>query len=502
MRFPAILLSLTALHSAVLAQTFTSTSVTVGFQPNGIAKGDIDGDADLDAVVAIAGINGRGALMTNNGTGVFVSSNLTVPGGQAVSSVALGDLDNDGDLDAVFSSTTAGLLAIMLNNAGALTGAGTVNTNPNFGERIAIAEVNGDGFNDVVFVDRINSRVRIFLGNGAGGFAVGSVTNVGQLPVDVAVGDFNVDGIVDLATANSGQNSVSVLIGNGTGGFTHTLFAIGLQTHAIGLGDVNNDGNIDIVAASQFNNNFRFLPGNGAGGFGAASVSIAAGGTGPADVQLSDYNEDGNIDVAISFLNSSTLSIVRGNGNGTFQAAITFPGGGSMNLRMFAGDASRDGRQDLALANNSASTVQVLLNNIGVFLNVSVFGTGTPGCYGRLGINTNMAPQVNRPLFRVTTSNAPPLAPGLMFGGTLPDVPGTVISGALWHINFSGVVTNAGITSDESGFSTFSLPIPNDPGLVGAQLTFQAAWLEPPTARCSVPSGGIVTSRGVTITVF
>src|SRR5690606_14044539 len=116
MRISSIALPLFALAPLAMGQTFTATSVTVGFQPGGIGKGDFDQDGDLDAVVAIAGIGGRGGFMSNTPLGGFTTTNLTSPGGQTHNSVAAGDVDNDGDLECRLLSKTKRRFTVMLNN--------------------------------------------------------------------------------------------------------------------------------------------------------------------------------------------------------------------------------------------------------------------------------------------------------------------------------------------------------------------------------------------------
>lgn len=499
----ACAVALLAVHGH--SQTYALTNLGVGFMADGIAKGDLDGDGDLDALVAIAGLGGRADLLRGNGAGGFTVSSITLGNFQTYNSVAIGDIDGDGDLDAVFGSKTGAFFSVMINNgAAAFTAGQLTNVNPNPPERVALADINNDSNLDLLLVDRINSRIQTYIGTGFGAFTAATVFPVQQLPFDVAIGDLNGDGNVDLVTASAGAFLVSRLLGNGMGGFTRVDFGVGLQTHAVGLGDLNGDGFLDLVAASQFSNAFARLLGNGAGGFGTATQH-GTGGTGPTDIQVSDFNDDGNLDVAVSHLNTNNLTIVRGNGLGGFPnppppLSVTLTGA-SQTMTMFAGDVNIDGRQDMLLANLATSNVSVLRNTVGTPQNISVFGSGTPGCYGRLGINANLPPRVNTPNWHVLVSNAPPLLAGTLFASPTPDVPGTVILGARFHVVLSGAISLPAV-SDEAGFATVGIPIPNDPTLVGAMLSFQGAWIEPASNRCATGSSGIVTSLGMTATVF
>lgn len=388
----------------------------------------------------------------------------------------------------------------MINNGGGGFSSGQLlNVNPNPPEQVALADLDVDGDLDLVLVDRQNSRIRPYLGNGLGTFTATTVQTVNQQPRDVAVADLNKDGDPDLVTANSGTTQVTVLLGAAGATFTRTDYSVGLQTHAVGIGDLDGDGNLDIVAASQFNNRFARILGNGLGGFGSAS-NFLSGGTGPADLLVSDFDADGNLDVAVVHLNTSNLGISLGNGNGTFQAATSYASGATMGAAMVAGDIDLSGRQDLLLTFAGSGNVAVFRETTPTPGGLVAFGTGTGGCEGRLGINASEAPRINRPNFHLLTSNGPPHdAVAAFFTGNAD--PGTLVYGALFHVSFTGLVSYPTV-SDEAGYASYNLPIPNNPALLGLSLSFQGVFIEPVANRCSPSSLGIVTSVGMTATIF
>jgi len=82
----------------------------------------------------------------------------------------------------------------------------------------------------------------------------------------------------------------------------------------------------------------------------------------PRSVAVGDLNGDGAQDLAVANFNFANVSVLRGNGDGTFQAAVHF-GVGSFPRSVAVGDFNGDGAQDLAVANAGSSNVSVLINN-------------------------------------------------------------------------------------------------------------------------------------------
>ncbi len=214
----------------------------------------------------------------------------------------------------------------------------------------------------------------------------------------VATGDFNKDGNLDLALASSGPNSVSVALGDGTGQFgaatnLNTSPPSDLQTWSVAVGDFNNDGNSDLVTANNETSDVSLLLGNGDGTFGAATYFDV--GLNPYTVAVGDFNADGNSDLATANINSNNVSILPGNGNGTFGAATNLSVG-STPYFVVVGDFNNDGKSDLATANLGDSSVSILLQNAnGTFAPATSFAVGnSPNYIAIADFNGDMKPDL------------------------------------------------------------------------------------------------------------
>jgi hypothetical protein len=150
---------------------------------------------------------------------------------------------------------------------------------------------------------------------------------LGVNPNCVAVGDFNGDGHSDLAITNAGgapdyRGQVSILLGNGDGTF---------------------QPKVDYPVGST-----------------ASTVAIAS------SVVVGDFNGDGHSDLAVANNNSGggTVSILLGNGDGTFRPRVDYATGGGC-ISVAVGDFDGDGRSDLAVALIQASEARRVLANTG-----------------------------------------------------------------------------------------------------------------------------------------
>jgi hypothetical protein len=143
-------------------------------------------------------------------------------------------------------------------------------------------------------------------------------------------------------------------------GFSKTDLPVGAGTQPSGIvaGNFSESGKLDLVTANQGSNTVSVLLGNGDGTFqahvdynvGAAPIALATG----------DFNGDGHLDLAVANSGGNTISILLGNGDGTFQPAQPFSVGNAPQWIAVA-DLNGDGKLDLAVPNATDNTVSILL---------------------------------------------------------------------------------------------------------------------------------------------
>jgi hypothetical protein len=183
-----------------------------------------------------------------------------------------------------------------------------------------------------------------------------------------AVGDFNGDGKLDIALTGGGYgpntvNAVTILLGNGDGTFSlaeNSTFATGSNPWAIVAADFNGDGKLDLAVANEDDSTLTILLGNGDGTFTPASGSPVAVGSGPYSLTTGDLNSDGKLDPVVANQNGSTLTILLGNGDGTFTPAAGSPIAlDAVPNSVAVGDFNGSGRLGIAVATGSNVVVLV-----------------------------------------------------------------------------------------------------------------------------------------------
>lgn len=150
---------------------------------------------------------------------------------------------------------------------------------------------------------------------------------VGNGPEFVATGDLNGDGKTDLVTANTTASNVSVLMGDGTGSFSSapdSPFLAGGNPRSVAIGNLNAGDVPDLVVTNPFSNNVSILLGDGDGSFGSPT-SFSTGGSGSRNVAIGNLNDDAFADLAITNLNSVDVSVLLGDGTGSFSPAPESP---------------------------------------------------------------------------------------------------------------------------------------------------------------------------------
>jgi serine/threonine protein kinase len=151
-------------------------------------------------------------------------------------------------------------------------------------------------------------------------------------------------------------------------------YPVGTSPYTVVAGDFNGDGKLDLAVSNIGSNDVSVLLGNGDGSFGKA-VSYPAGHT-PHGIVAVDLEGDGKLDLVVANLDDGTVSVLRGRGDGSFGKPRSYPAGkGARGVA--AGDFNGDGKLDLAVANHYAHTVSVLLGKgDGSFAAPVTYGAG------------------------------------------------------------------------------------------------------------------------------
>jgi hypothetical protein len=352
-----------------------------------LVAGDFNGDGNQD--VAVAKEPSAASVLLGNGDGTL--DRPTEYGtGNGVAAVATGDFNGDGYLDLVVANSACncprGTVSILLGN-----GDGTFRPRTDFatGEvprALATGDFNQDGNLDLAVVNSVDGTVSILIGNGDGTFAPQATFATGRGPSGIIAHDFNADGKLDLAVTNRTDNNVSILLSNGDGTFqTHVDYAAGPGAAGIAADDFNGDGNLDIAVADantgiSFRDNglVSILLGNGDGTFQPHRDAII-GNRRPFDVTTGDFDGDGIVDIAVTTVLSGRggVSILRGRGDGTFQMSGDPYFTGRFTGAITGGDFNLDGILDLAVVNEGSSSATILRGKAdGTFESQGIYGVG------------------------------------------------------------------------------------------------------------------------------
>jgi hypothetical protein len=345
-------------------------ALAVGTFPADLAVADLDGDGKLD--IAITNRDSWDiSLNWGNGDGTFTVTPAVqvsgVNGHQGGTGIAVGDFDGDGKLDLSIARTHyvgcctgyTECCATVVRSAGSRTWLGAVDslfTSHGCMNSAWAGRINADNKDDAVFGGILGAGGAtdgpswLWLG---GATQLGPATRLGLVGgaqgggVFVTGGDVNRDGNNDIVTRNTAASNVQVFLNDGTGQFPDAgvPFSVAAGSGDVIVAQVNADTNPDLIIGSDTAGRVGVAFGVGNGQFLAPASYPAAGAHG---VAYGDVTGDGIPDLVVG---GTGLSVLKGNGDGTFQPALQFLPTYKL-FRTVLGDFNGDGKLDVAAITN------------------------------------------------------------------------------------------------------------------------------------------------------
>jgi len=192
--------------------------------------------------------------------------------------------------------------------------------------------------------------------------------SVGKGASSVEIADLNKDGKPDIVISNAEDSSIAILLNYGNRQFTQAAgspFYAGHFPNDINIADFNRDGDLDVALANHEKKYFTVLLGNGKGQFMAAPKS-------PFVVQVkphthgivsADFNSDGNLDIATDSWAVDSIVTLSGDGKGNFTNPVYHATGKHPYQRLRTADFNKDGNADIVTTNLDGNTVTILLGD-------------------------------------------------------------------------------------------------------------------------------------------
>ncbi len=392
---------------------------SIGRDVRGAAADDFDGDGHVD----LAGVSRQDGRLVIHFGGPNPSS-LGLETGQLPEALAIGDLNHDEKQDLLAANAGSQDISIFINLGGRqfVTLARTKLPNGTGHVSLAIDDIDGDGEKDLAVTQSESNRLTIFKNTSGAGYAVQANLATAKEPRGVAIGHLNSDTVADVVTANRGANSVSVFLSQPDGSYARTDVASqGFSPWDVVLPDLDGDTFDDLVVLNEFDavpvptktatptptvtptpdpgptstsgatatktatptptvtvpvptatatpftdsqegNVITFLN-DGTGGFPAVTERHTRGRQTPIAMCVGDFNGDTYFDIAVASVTSSDIMVLQGSGTGFWSSdERDFPVGNPVG-GLTCHDADDDDRTDVAFARRRSNDVGVIVTN-------------------------------------------------------------------------------------------------------------------------------------------
>ncbi len=296
--------------------------------------------------------------------------------------------------------------------------------------------------------------------------------------------DLDNDGHLDITVVNEDTADLRVFLNaaDGSGLFDSMVLpisSVGLQASPNEPADFNHDGNADICVCNIANDTVSILLGDGDGTFGPQQLIVV--GDGPRGIATLDVDGDGDIDIVNTNYNSGNLSLLLNDGNGVFGAPTFFDGGGSGERSLATADMNEDGRLDLIIGTYNGGQLIVRLSNGDGTFTQSDIETGITATWMLAVADLNGDGHVD-----VTSVNATLNNGSIHFGAG----DGTITSSAFYPCDPFPLATDVGDLDGDGDLDWMTSSFAGDWFLFlndgSGVFTFQEEFLAPIAASCAV----------------
>jgi hypothetical protein len=401
----------------------------------------------------------------------------------------LGDMNGDGTLDAVVRGGF-GVLVSLGTGSGSF-GSFTNYPNPVNGSNysaLAVGDIDLDGHLDVVYGGNVNGSnvfYRLGVGNGQLGQEKIALPNVNAN--GIALGDIDSDGLLDLVASDTPGN-VYVALGDkpsGTyAGFKSPTLVFPNVKGPVLFVDINGDSKLDVAACSVATSILHTALGDGMGGF--SSFHNYQSGLNSIALLAKDFDRDGFTDVLTANAGSATVSIRFSSATGLASKMNNYSVDTSTVfaapwVQCAVGDLNKDGAPDVVTAGGK---IDVLMNQIPGAPYTPWFGSLGPskGCKGFQPMSAVGDVKVGNASFQLHCSACPAnsLGLGIVATAAIPDGADTFGIGLDLFVDLvNGSPITFDLHSDGNGEGFATVPIPNQPFLVGYTGFVQSLWYWP-----------------------
>jgi hypothetical protein len=412
-------------------------SVGASSEPSSLSLGDFNNDNILDIVVGNFRSNSISILL-GHGNGTFANYRSYSTGSTYPVFIAVGDFNNDTKQDLVVANEKGNNVGIFIGygNGSFATQISYAMPNGSSPMCVVVSDFNKDNISDIAVANRDGNNIGILLGYANGTFRNMTMYSTGNnsRPWSIAIGDFNKDNCIDIAVANSGAKNVGIFFGNCDGTFSlQATYSTGSQSSlqaitvqdlnndtildiavadwgtgngnigvlyglnngkflvpkpystglnsqptSIGICDFNNDGRVDFAVSNSKKNNIGIMLRNGSEPFAVQTTFSTGNGSGPYSVAVTDFNNDNQLDIAVTNFKTNNIGIFFGYGNGSFaNQQIYSTGNDSSPTSIAIGDFNDDKQFDIVVANFNTNNIGILLGSgKGTFANLRTYSTG------------------------------------------------------------------------------------------------------------------------------